>query len=155
MTLPSFSQEGKVAIVTGSRRGLGKAMALAFAEAGADVSISDVVADDNLLEETAGEIRKLGRRVVVSHTDVTVKGQVESMVKNIIDELGCIDILVNNAGVASGVSLHHAFGEGDNFYEVFDVTVKGTAFCIDLRNVPVPGGFQGLARKISEEQEGE
>lgn len=129
MTLPSFSQEGKVAIITGSRRGLGKAMALAFAEAGADVAISDIVADDDLLEVTAEEIRKLGRRVVATHTDVTDRGQVEAMVKGVIDEFGRIDILVNNAGIAAGVPLHHAFGEGDNFYEVFDVTVKGTAFC--------------------------
>lgn len=129
MTLPSLSQKGKVAIVTGSRRGLGKAMALAFAEAGADVAISDVVSDDGLLEATAEEIRKLGRRVVVTHTDVTDKSQVEAMVKKVIDEFDRIDILVNNAGIASGVPLHHAFGEGDNFYEVFDITVRGTAFC--------------------------
>ena len=118
-----------MAIVTGSRRGLGKAMALAFAEAGADVAISDVVADDDLLEGTAEEIRKLGRRVVATHTDVTDKAQVEAMVKQVIAAFGRVDILVNNAGIAAGVPLHHAFGEGDNFYQVFDVTVKGTAFC--------------------------
>lgn len=129
MALPSFSQEGKSAIVTGSRRGLGKAMALAFAEAGADVAISDVVADDGLLDATAEEIRSFGRRAVVSHTDVTDKVQVDAMAKTALGEFGRIDILVNNAGIASGVPLHHAFGEGDNFYEVFDVTVKGTAFC--------------------------
>jgi 3-oxoacyl-[acyl-carrier protein] reductase len=134
MTLPSFSQSGKVALVTGSRRGLGRAMALAFAEAGADLVISDMVVDDGLLEETANDIREFGSRVLVSPADVTDQAQVEQMVKSTIDEFGRIDILVNNAGISdrqvgSSGSGVNAFGESGNFYKVYDVTVKGTSLC--------------------------
>lgn len=129
MMLPSFSQAGKVVVVTGSRRGLGRAMALAFAEAGADLVISDIVDSDGLLEATANDIRALGRRVLTSPADVTDQAQVEQMIREANEEFGRIDILVNNAGIASGVPAHHAFGEGDDFYDVFDVTVKGTCLC--------------------------
>ena len=104
-------------------------MALAFAEAGADISLSDVVSDDGLLEATAEEIRKLGRRVVATHTDVTDKGQVDEMVKKAVDAFGRIDVLINNAGIASGLPAHHAFSEPEDFYRVYDVTVKGTCLC--------------------------
>ncbi len=129
MTLPSYSLAGKVALVTGSRRGLGRAMAIAFAEAGADLVISDIVADDGLLEATANDIREFDRRVVVSAADVTDRADVEELFKSALEAFGRIDILVNNAGIASGVPAHHAFGEGDNFYDVYDVTVKGTCLC--------------------------
>ena len=129
MTLPSFSQSGKVALVTGSRRGLGRAMALAFAEAGADLVISDMVVDDGLLEETANDIREFGSRVLVSPADVTDQAQVEQMVKSTIDEFGRIDILVNNAGLGRSGSGEDVFGESGDFYKVFDVTVKGTSLC--------------------------
>ena len=63
--IPDLLQKDKVVIVTGSRRGLGKAMALAFAQAGADLVISDVVTGDGLLESTARDIKELGRRVYI------------------------------------------------------------------------------------------
>ena len=129
MTLPTFSQGGKTAIVTGSRRGLGKAIALAFAEAGANIVICDRVADDGLLDSTAEEIRGFGRRVVVCQTDVTDRAQVRAMAKTAVDEFGRIDILVNNAGIAGGLPIHHAFDQEDQFYPIFDVTVKGTSLC--------------------------
>jgi len=129
VTLPSFSQDGKVVVVTGARRGIGKAVALAFAEAGADVGICDVVDSDGLLEATAEEIRGLGRRVVTGNADVTDKDQVEKMMESVTDTFGKIDILVNNAGIASLDPIDQSFVEGGNFYPVFDVTVKGTVLC--------------------------
>ena len=100
MTIPSFSFEGKVAIVTGGRTGVGKATALAFAEAGADVAICDLVVDDGQLEAVAEEIKKLGRRSLAVQADVSQKAQVDNFIKRAVDEFGTIDILVNNVGIA-------------------------------------------------------
>ena len=66
MAIPSMTQEGKVVVVTGARRGLGRQFALTFAEAGADAAISDMEANDGLLERTADEIRAFGRRAITA-----------------------------------------------------------------------------------------
>jgi len=131
MTLPTFSQEGRVALVTGGRRGIGRAIALAFADAGADVVVADIVTDDGLLEATAKDIEDRGRRALAIVTDVTDRSSVEAMTAKTVDAFGQIDILVNNAGIVGGVPAHHAFSDGDrdDFYGIYNVTVKGTALC--------------------------
>ena len=133
MALPTFSQEGRVALVTGGRRGIGRAIALKFAEAGADIVVADLVADDGLLESTAEDIRALGRRALAVEADVTDPASVQALATSALEEFGQIDILVNNAGIASGVPTHHAFSDdgGDAFYATYNVTVKGTALCTD------------------------
>jgi NAD(P)-dependent dehydrogenase (short-subunit alcohol dehydrogenase family) len=111
MSLPSFSLEGKVSIITGARRGIGAALALAFAEAGSDVAVCDFVVDDGLLAAVAKDIQKFGRRALVVKTDVTREDDVENLVKKVVDEFGRVDILVNNAGIAP-------------LNKTFDVTVE-------------------------------
>lgn len=97
MILDNFSLEGKVALITGAGRGLGRAMALRFANCGADiVAASRTLAQ---LEETAAAVRALGRRCLVKPTDVTQSAQVNAMVEAAIAEFGKVDILVNNAGI--------------------------------------------------------
>jgi 2-deoxy-D-gluconate 3-dehydrogenase len=91
-----FSLEGKVAIVTGASRGIGRAIALGFAEAGADVGLAARSEDD--LKELAAEIEALGRKALVLPTDVTDREQIAAMVDRTVAELGKLDILVNNAG---------------------------------------------------------
>jgi len=101
MTLPDFSLNGKVALVTGARRGLGKGIALTFARAGADLVICSRTLPE--LEEVAEEIRALGRRVIAVKTDVSVKSEVQDLVAKSVREFSTIDVLVNNAVVyASG-----------------------------------------------------
>jgi NAD(P)-dependent dehydrogenase (short-subunit alcohol dehydrogenase family) len=91
-----FSLEGKVAIVTGSGTGIGRATARVLAEHGADVVLA--ARRIELLERTAGEIEALGRKAVVVQTDVTDNEQCEHLVTTALDELGRVDVLVNNAG---------------------------------------------------------
>jgi NAD(P)-dependent dehydrogenase (short-subunit alcohol dehydrogenase family) len=92
-----YSLKGKVAIVTGAGRGIGKAIALTLAEAGADIIVAARTTEQ--IERTAEEIRKLGRRALAVPTDVTKKEQVASVVEQTVSQFGKIDILVNNAGV--------------------------------------------------------
>jgi 2-deoxy-D-gluconate 3-dehydrogenase len=91
--------DGRAAIVTGASRGLGRAMALALAEAGADVALASRSVPE--LEETARAIEKLGRRALVVPTDVTVYAQVEALVERAAQALGRLDIVVNNSGIAA------------------------------------------------------
>ncbi len=96
MSTALFSLEGKVAIVTGASRGIGRAIALGFAEAGADVAVAARSADD--LETLAKEIDSVGRRALVVPTDVTKREQIQTLVDRTVAELGGLHILVNNAG---------------------------------------------------------
>lgn len=129
MAIPDLRQEDKVVVITGSRRGIGKAMALAFAEAGANLIISDYVVDDGQLDALAKEIKdKFGKKVLASQTDVTKIDQVEQMIHNALNELGRIDVLINNAGIVGSAPLLVDFNEKD-FDLVFDVAIKGSLRC--------------------------
>ena len=96
--LSDFNLEGKTALVTGASSGIGKEIALVLAEAGADVA----VAARRLarIEETADEIRGLGRRAVPIQAAVSASQQVDAMVSQATESLARIDILVNNAGIS-------------------------------------------------------
>jgi 3-oxoacyl-[acyl-carrier protein] reductase len=114
---------GRVALVTGGSRGLGRADALTLARAGADVAIADILVESDTSaagaygplaeaavargmvhsESTANEIRSLGRRALVLRCDVTDRDQVSAAVTRVIEELGAVDILVNNAGTLDHV----------------------------------------------------
>jgi len=99
--IPGLSLEGRVAIVTGARRGIGKETALVLAEAGADIAACDLVADSGELAAVADEIRQMGRRALTCGCDVRDRKNVANMVQNVADKFGKIDILVNNAGIGS------------------------------------------------------
>jgi NAD(P)-dependent dehydrogenase (short-subunit alcohol dehydrogenase family) len=96
MGLEIFSLEGKTALVTGASRGIGAAIALAYAEAGADVAVAARTTAD--LEEVAGKIEANGRRAVPITCDATNPDQVRACVDRTLTELDHIDVLVNNAG---------------------------------------------------------
>jgi 2-deoxy-D-gluconate 3-dehydrogenase len=89
---------GKVAVVSGASRGLGRAMAVALAQAGADVALAARSKPD--LEETARQVQATGQRALVMPTDVTSYAEVEVLMTRAREELGRLDVLVNNAGVA-------------------------------------------------------
>ncbi len=128
---------GKVALVTGSARGLGRAYALHLARLGADVVVNDVDMDaarvygEELTAPTVvDEVRALGSRSIGIVADVTDQAQVNRMVEQIVAELGRIDILVNNAGGAlvPGPSFASSVPEAD-FRRMMDINLMGTIFC--------------------------
>jgi NAD(P)-dependent dehydrogenase (short-subunit alcohol dehydrogenase family) len=122
------SLAGKIAVVTGARRGIGRATALALAGAGADVVISDVATSDGLLDEVAGEVKKLGRRCLTLKVDIAQKADVDMMVSQAVKTFGKIDILANIAGVwIPGQNLVDTTEE--NWDTVIDVNLKGTWYC--------------------------
>ena len=111
MILDSFKLDGKVAIITGAGRGLGRAMAVKFAETGADIVVA--ARTQSQLDETADAVKKAGRKCLIVPTDVTVSTQVNALAEATIKEFGKIDILVNNAGGGDG-------GAGKQLPEITD-----------------------------------
>ena len=95
MILDKFKLDGKVAVVTGAGRGLGQGAALGFAEAGADVALVDVIGTD----ETAAQVRAMGRRVCQVQANLMDRAAIHRVVDRVVRELGGIDILLNNAGI--------------------------------------------------------
>ena len=118
--------DGKIAIVTGSGQGIGKAVALRLAHEGADV----VVADINLekAQQTAQEIRALRRRAMAYGVDVASVAEIRRMVDSVAAEFGRIDILVNCAGVVQAKPFLEI--TEDDWDRILDVNLKGTTFCI-------------------------
>lgn len=96
VNLSRFSLEGKVALVTGASRGIGRATALGFAEAGADVAVASRKLPD--LEKVADEVRALGRKALPVEAHVGKVEEIQTLIDAVVAEFGTIDILVNNAG---------------------------------------------------------
>lgn len=90
--------EGKTAIVTGAARGIGKAIAIAFAKEGANIAITDLRIDDNALA-TEKEVNAMGVKCKVYASDASNFADTDQVVKSIVNDFGTVDILVNNAGI--------------------------------------------------------
>ena len=97
-----FSLEGKVSVVTGASRGIGRAIALGLADAGSDVAVAARTESD--LDTLVKEIEGLGRKALAVPTDVLDRSAIETLLDRTIDELGGLDVLVNNAGGTRFVS---------------------------------------------------
>jgi NAD(P)-dependent dehydrogenase (short-subunit alcohol dehydrogenase family) len=117
--LDAFRLDGRVAVVTGSTRGIGRATALALAEAGADVVVTG--RDEQAAAEVRDEVERRGRRAHVVLGDLTDEGLPERIVRESVDVLGSLDVLVNNAGICHwGASLDTPLSD---FREVMAVNV--------------------------------
>jgi 3-oxoacyl-[acyl-carrier protein] reductase len=112
---------GKVAIVTGSARGIGKAIAIGLARRGADLVITDI--DEDGCKATAAEIAAIGRRTLAIRCNVTKRDEMTDLVKQTISELGSLDIFVNNAGITrDGLLIRMSDEQWDM---VIDINLKG------------------------------
>jgi NAD(P)-dependent dehydrogenase (short-subunit alcohol dehydrogenase family) len=121
---PSFDLTGKVALVTGAARGLGRAVAVAFAHAGADVALG--LRDVNTGIDLVNEIQALGRKALRLQMDITDLNQISRAIKNTAEHFGRLDILVNNAGGGtSGLALDV---NEEDFDQTLAINLKGTFF---------------------------
>ncbi len=118
--------DGSVALVTGARRGIGRAIALELARDGADVAINDVEGEEEA-ERVAAEVRALGRRSIVVLADVSEPAQVEAMIERVVRELGGIHILVNNAGIEPITPFLEI--SADEWEQVTQTNLKGEFLC--------------------------
>lgn len=117
--------EGKIAVVTGSSGGIGKAIALRFGQEGATVVVAARRLDR--CEQTSTQIRKHGGESSVLQTDVSDESQVDALIRETVNRYGRLDILVNNAGKFGGGSLETTTTQA--FDEVMKVNLRGTFFC--------------------------
>jgi 3-oxoacyl-[acyl-carrier protein] reductase len=123
--------KGRVALITGAARGIGKAIAVELAQEGVDIAINDYMLADQA-EQTAAQIRAKGVRSQVYLADVSDKMAVCRMVQNIKGDFGRIDILVNNAGISpkhNGLKRPVYEMDPDEWQKVIDINVNGVFYC--------------------------
>lgn len=116
---------GKVAVVTGAAQGIGKAIALALAQDGADLVVSDINLEK--AKETAQEIETLGRKALAVQTNVAKGEDVEALAKATLDAFGKVDILINNAGITRDNLLMRM--KDEEWDQVMAVNLKGVFYC--------------------------
>jgi 3-oxoacyl-[acyl-carrier protein] reductase len=113
----------KVAVITGGARGIGKQIALTFANEGADIAIGDLIE----METIAQEVRNLGRRVITVKADVSNKDEVKNFFNKTLATFKKVDVLVNNAGISGRAGLMEMTEE--DWDRVFNVNLKGVLLC--------------------------
>ncbi len=118
--------KGKVALITGSSRGVGRAVALAYAREGASVVVN-YASNKNAAGEVVAAIKEMGGRAIAFRADVAKAAEAEALVQNTIEQFGGLDILVNNAGFSRPAMLLKMSEE--QWDQVLDVHLKGTFFC--------------------------
>ncbi|HEY8871019.1 MAG TPA: glucose 1-dehydrogenase [Candidatus Limnocylindrales bacterium] len=140
---PRFDLEGQVALVTGAGRGLGRAISLALANAGADVALG--LRDAGGEPDLADEIRAMGRRVLPVQMDVRRRDQIDAAVAAVVAAFGRLDILVNNAGLGPRAAAEDVTEE--NFDLTIEVNLKGLFFASQAAGRVMIG--QGYGRIVS------
>jgi 3-oxoacyl-[acyl-carrier protein] reductase len=121
--------QGKIALVTGAGRGIGRAIALTLAGYGADVAVNYSGSEEKA-RQVAEEIKQMGRRAVIVQADVSKQEDCVRMFREVSEALGTVDILVNNAGITRD-NLAVRMSE-EEFDQVIDTNLKGAFFCMKL-----------------------
>ena len=122
LTKLSRSVEGKVALITGSGSGMGRATSYVFAEAGAKVVVSDI--NEKQIEEVSSEINSSSGTCLKQILDVTNQENIKEVIANVIEEFGQLDILINNAGISIPTTIDDENYEA-SWDRTFDVLLKG------------------------------
>ena len=138
--------EGRTALVTGASRGIGKAIALALAEAGADVAVN-YAGSEQAAEDVVQAIRNLGRAAIKIQADVGNGEQAEAMVKTALEQFGKLDILVNNAGITRDNLLMRM--KEEEFDAVIQTNLKGVFNCMKAATRPMMKQRSGAIINIS------
>lgn len=115
---------GRVALVTGASRGIGRAIALGLARRGFDLALNDIDRQAKALEAVAAEAHSVGISAIPYHADVSSKAAVQAMVARILHDFGTIHAVVNNAGILRASDVEHC--PEDYWDSVMDVNAKGT-----------------------------
>jgi len=158
MSLDAFDLDGRVAVVTGGTRGIGRAIALGLAEAGADVVPTSRTAE--AVEDAVAAVRDRGRDALARPTDVADESDVEALFREVTDEFGAVDVVVNNAGVNPNGALGEPQAVStEAFDQTIAVNLRGAFACAraaaeplragggSLINVASVGGLVGLPRQ--------
>ncbi|MCP4681224.1 MAG: 3-oxoacyl-ACP reductase FabG [Desulfobacterales bacterium] len=132
--------EGKKAVVTGAGRGIGRAVAIAFAKEGADVLVN-YVSNSATADGTVAEIEKLGRKAVAVKADVASTADAKNMIEAAVKELGGLDILVNNAGVSIPAMFLKMTEE--QWDRILNIHLKGTFTCSQAAALHMKGQKSG------------
>lgn len=125
---------GKVALVTGASRGIGRAIALELATAGADVVVN-YAGSEAAAAETVAKVKELGRQAIMVQANVGKTEEVESMFKTVLDQFGRIDILVNNAGITRDNLIMRM--KEEEWDDVITTNLKGVFSCIKAATRPM------------------
>ena len=140
MILDRFKLDGKNALVTGAGRGIGRGLAFALAEAGANVAVIDIL-EDNAVKTAAEIAAATGRRTIAVQCDIADAAAVDAMVKKVVDTFGRLDIAVNNAGISipiKGILEVSA----DEWKKQMDINLNGTWNCLKAEaKVMIPNGY--------------
>jgi 3-oxoacyl-[acyl-carrier protein] reductase len=119
----------KTAIITGSGRGLGKAIAFKLANSGSNIVLNDIQSSE-VVDETYNEFKRLGFNVIVTKGDVRNSDDVQNMVNKAVEEFGTVDILVNNAGITKDRLIIKMTEE--DWDSVLDINLKGSFNCTKM-----------------------
>lgn len=138
--------QGKTALVTGASRGIGRAIALALAEAGADVAVN-YAGSEQAAEDVVAAIRAMGRKAEKIQANVGNAEQAENMVKFVLEAFGKLDILVNNAGITRDNLLMRM--KEEEFDEVININLKGVFNCTKAATRPMMKQRSGKIINIS------